>query len=68
MPFTQTDLDTIDEAIASGVKRVKFADREIEFNSVEDLRTARTEILNGLSTNAGRQPVRMVRMYTGKGY
>lgn len=41
MAFTQTDLDKLEKAIASGVKKVKFSDREVEYHSMEEMLKAR---------------------------
>ena len=41
MAVTQADLDTITRAIASGERRVRFADgREVEYRDVSQLRDA----------------------------
>lgn len=37
MAFTQEQLDTLDAAIASGSKRVKYADKEVEYQSLDDM-------------------------------
>ena len=37
MAFSQTDLDAIDAAIASGALRVKYKDREVQYQSLADL-------------------------------
>lgn len=66
MPFTSNDLATIDAAIATGVKSVQFADRRVEYQSIDDLKKARVEILNFLA-NSGTQPIRQVRIVTGDG-
>ena len=41
MAYTQTDLDNIDSAIASGELRVQVDGREIIYRSVDDLIKAR---------------------------
>lgn len=40
MAFTQADVDKLKTAIASGVRRVRFSDRELEYQSLEDMREA----------------------------
>lgn len=37
MAFSQTDLDAIKTAIASGTMKVKYADREVQYQSLDDL-------------------------------
>ncbi|MBU6167136.1 MAG: hypothetical protein KGQ52_13560 [Alphaproteobacteria bacterium] len=64
MPFTSTDLDSIDSAIASGVRRVTFADgRTTEYQDADAMRAARALIVSELSKQdqaaAGTPPRRM---------
>lgn len=37
MAFTQDQLDALDAAIAGGTKRVKYADKEVEYPSLADM-------------------------------
>lgn len=37
MAYTTTDLATLNTAIASGTKRVRYADKEVEYNSLADM-------------------------------
>ncbi len=48
MAFSQNDLDVIDAAIASGALRVKYKDREVQYQSLADLLTARSIIASAL--------------------
>ena len=41
MSFSQTDLDAINAAIASGARRVRFQTHEAEYNSLTELLKAR---------------------------
>lgn len=66
--WTTADLATLDAAIASGVVKVRFQDREVEYQTMKDLLLARTEVANFLSQNGGTPQKRMVRMYTTNGY
>ena len=53
MAWTQDDLDTINLAIATGARKVRFADgRETEFRSLPDMRSIRDEI----AAEIGAQP------------
>lgn len=45
MAWTQSDLDAIDEVIASGEMTVKYRDREVTYRSMDDLLRARKLIL-----------------------
>lgn len=35
--LTQEDLEQLEEAIAKGVKRVKYTDKEIEYRSIDEM-------------------------------
>lgn len=56
MAFTQTDLEAINAAIASGAKRVRFQTHEVEYQSISDMLRARDLIKSELEaepTNGG---------------
>jgi hypothetical protein len=53
MPFTSLDLAAIDKAIASGELRVRFADREVLYRSVDELLKARDVIKDGIASSGG---------------
>lgn len=70
MPFAAADLNTIDAALVSGVKRITFADgRTTEYNTSGELLAVRREIVAELSqaanTAAGRPRKRFARFGTG---
>lgn len=44
MAFTQTDLDAINAAIATGAKRVRFQTHEVEYQSISEMLKARDVI------------------------
>jgi hypothetical protein len=68
MAWTTDDLATIEAALATGAKSVKFSDREMEFPSVDDLRKVRSDIISSLAANGGTPQKRMVQMYTKSGF
>lgn len=50
MAWTQTDLDTLDAAIISGIRKVTFADgRSTEYQNVADMRQVRNDMKAELS-------------------
>lgn len=65
--WTTADLVAINRAIASGSNRVKFADREVQYQSLSDLLKVRQIIRDylGAGTNQGR---RQIRVHTTKGW
>ena len=68
MPFTQTDLDTLDALYKQGAKRVRFQDRDFELQSVDDYVKLRHLMHNDIAQAGGQQPVRQVRIYTTNGW
>lgn len=52
MAFTQTDLDAIDAAIASGELTVKSNGREVTYRSMDDLLKARSTIQAGIAASS----------------
>ena len=52
MAFTQTQLDAIESAIASGELRIMFDGREIIYRSMDDLLKARLTIKAALQATA----------------
>lgn len=63
MPFTPSDLATIDAAIATGALRVRYADgREVTYQNGADLRAARALIASEVSATSASPPQRMSRV------
>lgn len=55
--FTQDQLDKLEEAIAMGAKRVKYADKEVEYQSMREMLQARDIMRRSLGltdSSAGR--------------
>jgi hypothetical protein len=53
MAWTQTQLDAIEAAIASGELTVRFGDRTVTYRSMEELLQARAVVKESLATEAG---------------
>jgi hypothetical protein len=68
MPFSQVDLDALDAARKQGAKRVRFQDRDFEFDTIDDYIKLRNLILNDIAQQNGPQQVRQVRIYTNSGW
>lgn len=75
MAWTQTDLDTIESAIASGVRMVTVGGQTTTFQTVESLKAARAEIVAALqgqavaANPAARPPARRsYATYGGRAY
>lgn len=48
MAFQQSDLDSIEQAIASGALTVRFSDKEVTYRSMADMMQARDLIRKSL--------------------
>lgn len=73
MAYTQTDLDNVKAAIASGEQSVEVGGRKVVYRSVEELRKARDDIaaeLAGAATSTSSSVRRgsfAVRFSTARG-
>ena len=73
MPYTQEQLDALQAALAKGEKRVTFADKTVEYRTVEELKTAIREVQADLhrqavDTGLWPQAPRQIRVTTSKGF
>lgn len=57
MAFTQSQLDAVEQAIASGELRVMFDGREIIYRSIDDLMKARNTIKAALQATGATAAV-----------
>lgn len=67
MAWTQSDLDAIDKAIASGELTVHFADRSATYRSADELFKIRALIKGDLQSQSGSVPERFSVAKTSKG-
>lgn len=51
MAFTQAQHDALQEAISQGVMRVKYADKEITYMTLQDMRSLLNQMKNELGTS-----------------
>jgi len=68
MPYTETQLEALRRALATGERRVTFADKTVEYRSVEELQTAIREVEAALARGKATPLVRQIRITTGKGF
>ena len=52
--WTLADLQALEEAIAKGINRVKYTDKEIEYRSLDEMLKIRDLIRNCLGITTGR--------------
>lgn len=66
MAYTQTQLDAVETAIASGELRVSFNGREVVYRSIDDLLKARNTIKAALQAS-GTMPTATRTSYASRG-
>jgi len=67
MAWTQTQLDAVEAAIASGELTVRFGDRTVTYRSMDELLQARGIIRDSLAAEAGTATDRFSFAQTSKG-
>lgn len=73
MAYTLEQLEALEAALARGEKRVTFADKTVEYRSVDELKAAIREVkreLDRLDAQSGLWPPapRQIRVTTNKGF
>lgn len=69
MAWTQTDVDKLKAAIGQGATKVKFADREVTYRSLDEMRETLLLLQADVDQAAGkpRRRARHLRFVTSKG-
>ena len=69
MAWSQTDIDKLKAAIGQGATKVKFADREVTYRGLDEMRETLRLMQNEVDALAGkpRRRARQIRFITGKG-
>jgi roadblock/LC7 domain-containing protein len=69
MPYTQTQLEALEAALASGTLRVSFEGRSLEYRSVDELKKAIAEVKAAMAAaDPARPRSRVIRVHTTKGF
>jgi len=68
MPYTEQQLQALRDALANGVRRVRFGGREVEYRTVEELQAAIATAEAELAKTSGTPVTRQIRVSTGKGF
>ncbi len=68
MAYTEQQLQALRDALANGVRRVRFGDREIEYRTVDELQAAIRAAEVELARQSGAPIVRQIRISTNKGF
>ena len=66
--YTEQQLQALRDALANGVRRVRFENREVEYRSVEELKAAIAAAEAELTKASGKSTIRQIRVSTGKGF
>jgi len=66
--YTEQQLEALRDALAGGVRRVRFGEREIEYRTVEELKAAIAAAEAELAKASGRSAIRQIRVSTEKGF
>jgi hypothetical protein len=66
--YTDQQLQALRDALANGVRRVRFGDREIEYRTVEELKEAIAAAEADVTKNSGTPVIRQIRVQTQKGF
>jgi hypothetical protein len=65
--YTAEQLQALKDALANGMTRVKFADRDVQFRSIQELKEAISVVSSEVAATSGTKIRRQIRVYTGKG-
>lgn len=68
MAYTTTQLQALQNALASGVTRVAFEGRSVDYGTVENLKLAIQTVQNDLNKQNGLSRIRQVRVIANKGF
>lgn len=73
MPVTQSDIDNLNAAIASGERQVTIGGESVTYNTTESLIKARDDMRSELRAQTriadGKRPAKQTRLYhAGRGY
>lgn len=66
MPFSQSDIDALKAAIATGTKRVQFENRSVDYQDTSQMLKA-LEVMESEVSALTSTPVRQIRVYANKG-
>jgi hypothetical protein len=68
VPYTELQLQALRDALANGARRVRFADREIEYRSIDELKAAIAAAEAELAKDTSTPVTRHIRISTTKGF
>jgi hypothetical protein len=66
--YTEQQLQALRDALANGVRRIRFADREIEYRTIDELKAAIAAAEADIAKSSGKPTTRQIRISTQKGF
>lgn len=66
MTYTLAQRDALKQAIASGVLRLSYDGRTVEYRSMAELKSALNEVEAALARDSGRPQTRQIKIYADK--
>ncbi len=64
--YTPAQRDALRQAIASGVLRLAYDGKTVEYRSMAELKTALNEVEQALARDSGAVPTRRIKIYADK--
>ena len=66
MTYTTSQRDALRQAIASGVLRLSYDGKTVEYRSLADLKAALAEVEQSLARDNGQPQTRQIKIYADK--
>lgn len=66
MTYTLAHRDALKQAIASGVLRLSYDGRTVEYRSMAELKSALNEVEAALARDSGKPQTRQIKIYAEK--
>ena len=66
MTYTVAQRDALRQAIASGVLRLSYDGRTVEYRSMAELKSALNEVEAALARDSGKPQTRQIKIYAEK--
>lgn len=66
MTYTTSQRDALRQAIASGVLRLSYDGKTVEYRSLVDLKAALAEVEQSLARDNGQPQTRQIKIYADK--
>jgi hypothetical protein len=66
MTYTTTQRDALKQAIVSGVLRLSYDGKNVEYRSMAELKAALNEVETALARDSGQPQTRQIKIYADK--